>query len=52
MKKLSELAIIKLIGNTPLYKLNVETGGAEVWIKLEGGNPGGSSKDRAAYGMT
>ena len=51
MKKLSELAIIKLIGNTPLYKLNVETGGAEVWIKLEGGNPGGSIKDRAAYGM-
>jgi cysteine synthase A len=51
MKKLSKLAIVKLIGNTPLYKLNAATGGAEVWIKLEGGNPGGSIKDRAAYGM-
>jgi len=51
MKKLSELSIVKLIGNTPLYKLNAATGGAEVWIKLEGGNPGGSIKDRAAYGM-
>ena len=51
MKKLADLAIVKLIGNTPLYKLNIETGGAGVWIKLEGGNPGGSIKDRAAYGM-
>ena len=51
MKKLAELSIVRLIGNTPLYKLNAETEGAEVWIKLEGGNPGGSIKDRAAYGM-
>ena len=37
--------------DTPLYRLECETGGAEVWIKLEGGNPGGSIKDRAAWGM-
>lgn len=45
------LPILKIIGKTPLYRLNVDTGGAEIWIKLEGGNPGGSIKDRAAYGM-
>ena len=42
---------MQLVGGTPLYKLNFDTGGAEVWIKLEGGNPGGSIKDRAAWGM-
>ncbi len=51
MKKISELPIIKLIGNTPLYKLNLVTGGASIYIKLEGNNPGGSIKDRAAFGM-
>ena len=51
MKKINELSIIKLIGNTPLYKLNFENGGASVYIKLEGNNPGGSIKDRAALGM-
>lgn len=51
MKKISELPIIKLIGNTPLYKLNLDTGGAPIYIKLEGNNPGGSIKDRAAFGM-
>ena len=45
------MAVVKLIGNTPLYKLQTPTRGAEVWIKLEGGNPGGSIKDRAALGM-
>jgi cysteine synthase A len=50
-KSLESLPILRIIGQTPLYKLNVETGGAEVWIKLEGNNPGGSIKDRAAYGM-
>ena len=43
--------ILKLVGNTPLYKLKTDTGGAEIWIKLEGNNPGGSVKDRAAWGM-
>lgn len=45
------LPITKLIGRTPLYKLRQKTGGAEVWVKLEGGNPGGSIKDRAVLGM-
>lgn len=38
-----------LIGNTPIYSL--KTGGAEVLIKLESFNPGGSIKDRAALSM-
>ena len=37
----------ELIGNTPLVKLNV-TGNANVYGKLEFGNPGGSIKDRVA----
>lgn len=49
--KVDSLEITGLIGNTPLYKLPIETGGAEVWVKLEGGNPGGSVKDRTALGM-
>lgn len=38
------------IGNTPLVRLRgFETGdGAEIWLKLEGGNPTGSYKDRMA----
>ena len=51
LKDIDSLEIMRLIGNTPLYRLECETGGAEVWIKLEGGNPGGSIKDRAAWGM-
>lgn len=49
--RVDSLEILKLVGHTPLYKLKAETGGAEVWIKLEGNNPGGSVKDRAAWGM-
>ena len=39
------------IGRTPLVQLHkvVEPGMAEVWIKLEGNNPGGSIKDRTAW---
>ncbi len=46
-------SIIKLIGNTPLVKLNKIPGpeDAEVWAKLEGFNPGGSVKDRIALSM-
>ena len=51
MKKVDDLEIMSLVGGTPLYKLCRETGGAEVWITLEGVNPGGSIKDRAAWGM-
>lgn len=41
------------IGNTPLVQLQrmaVGTG-SEVWVKLEGNNPAGSVKDRAALSM-
>lgn len=42
-----------LIGNTPLVKLQHIPTNTDVAIygKLEGNNPGGSVKDRAAYGM-
>jgi cysteine synthase len=38
------------IGNTPLVRLNAfePAGGAEIWLKLEAGNPTGSYKDRMA----
>ncbi|WP_138206935.1 cysteine synthase A [Haloimpatiens lingqiaonensis] len=45
--------VIDMIGSTPLFKLNnmVEENMAEVYVKLEKYNPGGSIKDRAALGM-
>ena len=41
------------IGNTPLVKLQRmgPDNGSEVWLKLEGNNPAGSVKDRAALSM-
>ncbi|MCT4701411.1 cysteine synthase CysM [Enterobacteriaceae bacterium H20N1] len=41
------------IGNTPLVKLQRAglTNGSEIWVKLEGNNPAGSVKDRAALSM-
>jgi len=41
------------IGKTPLVRLEriVEPGSAEVWVKLEAMNPGGSIKDRTALAM-
>ena len=41
------------VGRTPLVRLTevTEPGMAEVWVKLEGQNPGGSIKDRTALGM-
>ncbi|MDI5454626.1 biotin operon repressor, partial [Salmonella enterica subsp. enterica serovar Cerro] len=38
------------IGNTPLVKLQRlgPDNGSEIWVKLEGNNPAGSVKDRAA----
>lgn len=41
------------IGNTPLVRLQRLTTGldSEVWVKLEGNNPAGSVKDRAALAM-
>jgi cysteine synthase len=42
-----------VIGRTPMVRLErvVEPPTAEVWVKLEGSNPGGSIKDRTALGM-
>ena len=42
-----------VIGRTPLVQLRriVEPGSADVFVKLEGQNPGGSIKDRTALGM-
>ena len=45
--------VLELVGKTPVLKLNnfnVENA-AEVFVKLEKYNPGGSVKDRAALGM-
>lgn len=41
------------IGGTPVVRLErvVDPGMAEVWVKLEGLNPGASIKDRTALGM-
>ncbi|MFM9873318.1 MAG: cysteine synthase A [Fimbriimonadaceae bacterium] len=44
--------ILETIGNTPHVKLNRLFGaGADVWLKLERANPGGSIKDRIAVAM-
>jgi cysteine synthase B len=45
--------ILDLVGNTPLVELkNLNPGNnVKIYGKLEGNNPGGSVKDRAAYGM-
>ncbi len=45
--------ILDLVGNTPLVKIEqINTSkNVTVYGKLEGNNPGGSVKDRAAYGM-
>src|SRR5579875_2771599 len=45
--------IIDLIGNTPMVELKnlVQNKNVTIYAKLEGNNPGGSVKDRAAYGM-
>lgn len=42
-----------LIGNTPIVRLQhiPESSDVAIYCKLEGRNPGGSVKDRAAYGM-
>ena len=43
----------RYIGNTPLVRLQRLTQGldSEIWVKLEGNNPAGSVKDRAALFM-
>ena len=49
---MSTPAIASAIGNTPLVRLRVpDRPDVAVWAKLEGCNPGGSAKDRSAWGM-
>ncbi|MEA3561029.1 MAG: cysteine synthase A [Candidatus Omnitrophota bacterium] len=45
--------ILKLIGNTPMVRLNRVTAGLRpaIWAKVESFNPGGSIKDRVALAM-
>lgn len=45
--------VMELIGRTPLVKLNRLTQGIEanVYVKIEAANPGGSVKDRLAFAM-
>jgi cystathionine beta-synthase len=45
-------SILALIGNTPLVRAQrLDTAGAELFLKLENHNPGGSIKDRVALSM-
>src|SRR4051812_3446305 len=44
-------SILATIGNTPVIRINRLFGAAEVWIKSERANPGGSIKDRIGLGM-
>jgi cysteine synthase A len=46
-------SLLELIGGTPLVQLSrlPTAGGAEVWVKCEQFNPGGSVKDRIALSM-
>lgn len=43
--------ILATIGNTPHVRINRLFGNAEVWIKSERSNPGGSIKDRIGLAM-
>ncbi|AGH48467.1 MULTISPECIES: cysteine synthase A [Sphingomonas] len=43
--------ILETIGNTPHIRINRLFGDAEVWVKSERSNPGGSIKDRIALSM-
>lgn len=46
-------SVLELVGNTPMAALQriPENPNVAIYAKLEGHNPGGSVKDRAAYGM-
>ena len=46
-------SILDFIGNTPLIKVQnlIKNKNVSLYLKLEGNNPGGSVKDRAAYNM-
>jgi cysteine synthase len=49
----SDASVLDAIGNTPIIRLRkvMPSTAAEVWIKLEGGNPTGSYKDRMALAL-
>jgi cysteine synthase B len=53
INKIFMAGILDLVGNTPMVELkNIPTNkNVNIYAKLEGNNPGGSVKDRAAYGM-
>ena len=53
MSTIAHPTVSSAIGRTPMVKLErvVEPDMAEVWVKIEGMNPGGSIKDRTALGM-
>jgi cysteine synthase A len=46
-------SVLELIGRTPVVRLRrvVEAGSANVWVKCEHLNPGGSVKDRICLAM-
>jgi len=44
-------SILETIGNTPHVRVRRLFGAAEVWVKLERANPGGSIKDRIGLAM-
>lgn len=46
-------SILDCVGKTPIVKLQKMSPkeGVNVWLKLESENPGGSLKDRLAYGV-
>lgn len=44
-------SVLDTIGNTPHIRLQRLFGGAQVWVKSERSNPGGSIKDRIALAM-
>lgn len=48
--RVDSLVSFSLVGRTPMARIEAG-GGTEIWIKMEGNNPGGSIKDRAAWGM-
>ena len=51
--KMKTKSIIDFVGNTPLIEVQhiFKKKGVKLLLKLEGNNPGGSVKDRAAYNM-
>lgn len=53
-RELIHESVLDCIGRTPIIKLNKivppNNKDVNVYIKLEAGNPGGSLKDRLAYG--